>query len=404
VSGSDKTEAPTRKKRREARREGRVAKSADLVTWSVVLAGSMVIPWSIGTTGNRVAAMLAQVHVMAADPETSRTGPILHTALIDIALAVAPLAAVTILVAIAVTGMQTGLIPATKNLKPSFKRINPMSGFKRSFGPHALWEGGKALVKSIVVGIVVYQALRHVVDTLVGADGLAFPVVIGAVQRAIFGLLRSVAFVGLLLGFVDYAWQKKRTEKELKMTKHEVREEGKQNEGNPQMKGAIRSRQMALSRNRMMAAVAESDVVIVNPTHVAVALRYDPARGAPRVMAKGSGALATKIRERATEARIPMVEDIPLARALHRACDVGMEIPAELYAAVARVLAFVLSLRRRGPAAGIHRVPGSTKPVPAVERAARRKRLRSRERRSNGQVPGRHPSPGNGSVSSATRG
>jgi flagellar biosynthetic protein FlhB len=150
------------------------------------------------------------------------------------------------------------------------------------------------------------------------------------------------------------------------MTRREVKEEHKQSEGDPQLKGAIRSRQLAMSRNRMMSEVAKADVVLVNPTHVAVALRYDPARGAPRVVAKGAGAVAARIRERAGEHRVPMVEDVPLARALHAQCDLGQEIPGELYEAVARVLAFVMALRRRGSAGGTHRVP-----VPRGPRVAR---------------------------------
>ena len=136
------------------------------------------------------------------------------------------------------------------------------------------------------------------------------------------------------------------------MTKKEVRDEHKQSEGDPHMKGAIRSRQLAAARNRMMAAVPEADVVLVNPTHVAVALRYDPAKGTPRVVAKGAGLIATRIRELAEANRVTLVEDIPLARALHGGCEIGQEIPPQLYHAVAQVLAFVLSMRAAGRACG----------------------------------------------------
>jgi flagellar biosynthetic protein FlhB len=139
------------------------------------------------------------------------------------------------------------------------------------------------------------------------------------------------------------------------MTKHQVKEEHKQTEGDPQLRGAIRSRQLAMSRNRMMADLVEADVVVVNPTHVAVALRYDPAKGAPRVVAKGAGTLAARIREVAAEHRIALVQDVPLARALHAGCELGQEVPPDLYSAVARVLAFVMALKSRGSAAGLHR-------------------------------------------------
>ncbi|MDQ1659477.1 MAG: flagellar biosynthesis protein FlhB, partial [Cryptosporangiaceae bacterium] len=126
-------------------------------------------------------------------------------------------------------------------------------------------------------------------------------------------------------------------------------------EGDPHIKGQIRARQLAMSRNRMMTDLASADVVLVNPTHVAVALRYDPQKGAPRVVAKGAGAIATKIREKATEHRIPMVQDIPLARSLYKSCEIGSEIPPELYGAIARVLAFIMTLKAKGSAAGFHR-------------------------------------------------
>jgi flagellar biosynthetic protein FlhB len=140
----------------------------------------------------------------------------------------------------------------------------------------------------------------------------------------------------------------------------EVKQENKNAEGDPHVKGQIRQKQMAMARNRQMADVPTADVVLVNPTHVAVALRYDPMKGAPRIVAKGSGVIAAKIRELAAEHRIPMVQDVPLARALFAGCEVGQEIPAEFYGAVAKVLAFVMSLKARGSAAGLHRNPNPT--------------------------------------------
>ena len=147
------------------------------------------------------------------------------------------------------------------------------------------------------------------------------------------------------------------------MTKHEVKQENKQSEGDPLIKSAIRSRQLAAARSRMMVDVQTADVVLVNPTHVAVALKYDPEGGAPRVVAKGAGAIAAKIRERAEEARVPLVRDVPLARALHASCKVGQEIPIELFAAVAQVLAFVIGRRTQGARGGFLRQP------PADDRA-----------------------------------
>jgi flagellar biosynthetic protein FlhB len=160
----------------------------------------------------------------------------------------------------------------------------------------------------------------------------------------------------VLLSFADVAVVRRRNNKQLKMTKEEVKQEMKQSDGDPHLKGAIRSRAMAISRNRMMADVPNADVVVVNPTHISIALKYDPAKGAPRVVAKGSDHVAAKIRELAEQHRIPMVQDIALARTMYATCEIGQEIPAELFQGVATVLAFVMRLKRRGSAAGVHRL------------------------------------------------
>jgi flagellar biosynthesis protein FlhB len=162
--------------------------------------------------------------------------------------------------------------------------------------------------------------------------------------------------------------------KKLKMSKYEIQQEHKQSEGDPHMKAQRRATQMAMSRNRMMSEVATADVLLVNPTHVAVALKYEADRGAPRVVAKGADEVAAKLRERAAEARVPMVQDIPLARALHASCDIGQEVPAQLFTAVARVLAFVMQLSARGVRGGFHR-PGFAAPdVDDLPVAGRRRR------------------------------
>jgi flagellar biosynthetic protein FlhB len=175
----------------------------------------------------------------------------------------------------------------------------------------------------------------------------------------VLGLVRAAAVAGIVMAAADYFVVRRRTNKQLRMTKEEVKQEYKNTEGDPHVKGQIRARQMQMARNRQMADVPTADVVLVNPTHVAVALRYDASKGAPRVIAKGQGEIATKIRELALEHRVPMVQDVPLARALHASCEVGAEISAEFYGAVAKVLAFVMSLKARGSAAGLHRNPDS---------------------------------------------
>jgi flagellar biosynthetic protein FlhB len=186
-------------------------------------------------------------------------------------------------------------------------------------------------------------------------------------------MIRVVAVTGLVIAIADYVIVRKRTMKELRMTKYEIQQEHKNSEGDPHVKAQRRATQMAMSRNRMMAEVADADVLLVNPTHVAVALKYEPDRGAPRVVAKGADEVAAKLRERAAEARVPLVQDVPLARALHASCEIGQEVPAQLFTAVARVLAFVMQLSARGVRGGFHR-PGFAAPdVEDLPRAGARR-------------------------------
>jgi flagellar biosynthetic protein FlhB len=195
--------------------------------------------------------------------------------------------------------------------------------------------------------------------------------------------MRTGIVAGLLLAVADVVVVMKRNRKQTRMTLKEVKDENKRTEGDPMLKGAIRAKQLAMSRNRMMAEVATADVVLVNPTHVAVALRYEPGSGAPKVVAKGAGAIAAKIREEASDKAVPMIEDIPLTRALHAACELGQEVPAHLFTAVARVLAFVMALRRRGASAGQHRVPGG----PTIEADGTDHRAKARAARRPARKP-----------------
>lgn len=364
--GGEKTEAPTPKKLKQARKEGRIGKTQDIGAWASLLAASMVLPLVLSQGAKRVSALLLRVRDVIATPDPAAAIQVLGDGMQAVALIVAPLAAVTVLVAIGASAAQGGLHPATSLLKPKFNRLNPWPGIKRIFGPQAGWEAVKALAKTTALGIALYFAVKSLVPVLIGSGALPLAATIGAVTDAMTSMIRVACIAGLAMAGADFVVVRRRTNKQLRMTKHEVKEEAKQSEGDPNVKGAIRSRQMQMSRNRMMTEVGKADAVIVNPVHVAVALRYEPHRGAPRVVAKGAGAVAAKIRAKADEHRVPMVQDIPLARALYGACEIGQEVPAEFYTAVATVLAFVMALRARGSAAGLHtRVPGRVAPQPA---------------------------------------
>lgn len=356
-SGEEKTEAPTQKKLKEARKEGRVARSPDLGAWLGIAAAGLVLPMTVTRGFDAVREVLVKIQAVADDPDPAVAVSVLADGLKSVALVCAPLAVVTVFVAIAAATAQGGLHMATKNLKPQFSKLNPMQGLKRLFGPQAAWEAVKILAKSAVLGAVLWMAVKGLVPVLVGSGTMPLASTIGVVTGGAGTLIRTAVVAGVALAIADYMVVRKRVMKQVRMTRKEVMDEHKQSEGDPQLKGAIRSKQLAMSRNRMMSEVATADVVLVNPTHVAVALRYEPGKGAPRVVAKGAGAVAAKIRARAAEHRVPMVEDVPLARALHGACELGQEIPSEAYAAVARILAFVVRLRTRGGASGTHKVP-----------------------------------------------
>jgi flagellar biosynthetic protein FlhB len=256
---------------------------------------------------------------------------------------------------------QGGVTFATKGMKPTLKKFNPATGLKRMFGTQGLWEVVKALIKTVALGTVVIITSDRA-QTLVSAAGaMPLSAVIDVFVDSAILMFRVVALTGLIIAVADYVVVRQKMMKQLKMSRYEITQEHKQSDGDPHMKAQRRAVAMAMSRNRMMTDVAAADVLLVNPTHVAVALKYEAAKGAPRVVAKGAGEVAAKLRAIAAENRVPMVQDIPLARALHASCELGQEVPPQLFTAVARVLAFVMHLGVRGVRGGMHR-PGFEAP------------------------------------------
>lgn len=361
--GGDKTEDPTPKRKRDARKEGRIPKSAELGSWIAMLAATFLVELTGALAVDRFRRLFDDAVRLVEQPEVGPALGLFGDGLASGVLVVAPLAVGLLVLGVVVNLAQVGWAPSGKLLAPKMERINPFKGLKRMLSPHSVWEGAKTLIKATVLGVLAYRSVRDIVPVLVSGGSREIGATVAVVADRSMGMIRAIAVAGLLLAVVDYALQRRKVAKGLKMTKQEVRDEHRQSEGDPQMRGAIRSKQLAMSRNRMMAEVGSADVVLVNPTHVAVALRYEAASGAPRVVAKGAGVVAARIRERATEAGVPMVQDVPLARAVFRACDLGDEIPAELYDAVARVLAFIYALDRRGQARGLHHAPPSLLPA-----------------------------------------
>jgi flagellar biosynthetic protein FlhB len=398
----EKTEKPTAKRRKQNRKEGQVPRTQELGAWSAVLLLGVTLPSLVSHELGALREVMVTSLSAGGSASTGLAFELLGQGLRHVLLVLVVLGSGVMLVGVAGALAQGGFYLATKSIKPKLSKLDPIKGARRIFGLQSLWEGAKMLVKSTVVGGLVWAAISGLTPLLGGLVPIS--TVLDVVSADAIGLIRNVALAGLVMAAADYAVQRRRVGKQTRMTKEEVKQEHKQSEGDPMVKGAIRSRQLAAARNRMMADVPTADVVLVNPTHVAVALRYEPERGAPRVVARGAGVIAAAIRERADDARVPLVRDVPLARALYSSTVVGQEIPPELFAAVAQVLAFVISRRSRGQRGGEHRSPRHESELPPVPVAGRRRRNSSDPvpaGRSADQQAGRHQ---DGVGNSATEG
>lgn len=364
--GGEKTEKPTPKRKKQARKDGQVPRTQELGGWLGLLVAALAMGPLLDRELGALQEVMAVCLTAAENPSPEIALTLLGEAAQHVFLALVLLGATIMVIGVVAALAQGGFYLSPKLVKPDAKKLNPITGAKRMFGPQAWWEGVKMLLKSSVVAFLAYGAVRAMMPLVGGV--VPIQVVLQTVGDEVSQLMLTVAGAGLVMAAADYAMTRRRIGKQIRMSHAEIKQEHKQAEGDPLVKSAIRSRQLATARNRMLADVSEADVLLVNPTHVAVALRYDPERGAPQVVARGAGAIAAKIRERAVEERVPMVHDVPLARALYRSCQVGQEIPRELWAAVAQVLAFVISRRARGQRGGEHHSPRTGSDLPVVVR------------------------------------
>jgi flagellar biosynthesis protein FlhB len=350
AENEEKTEAPTPRRRQEARDDGRIAKSQDL-TASLLLVGLTII---LGATGGRVFEALGRLLTSSLSGELvfhdiGDLGPLVLGVFLFISRAMLPLIIATLLMAIFANWIQVGWHPSLKKVTPKLS-FNPMAGIKRLIGGgRGPVQFGMNLLKMLLVGFVAWTAVTGKIEMIIG---LAAAMDIGPIFTAAAGLVYSITLrIGitlLILALLDFTYQKWKLEKDLKMSKHEVKEEMKRMEGDPKIKARRRQIQLQQAQKRIQQSVPTADVIVTNPTHYAIALKYDnDAMHAPRVVAKGGDFLAMKIREIAAEHGIPIIERPPLARALYKMCDVGQEIPEQFYAAVAEILAYVYELTGR---------------------------------------------------------
>jgi flagellar biosynthetic protein FlhB len=348
--GGDKTEKATPKRKEESRKKGQVAKSPDLNGAVVLLASLFALSIWGPHIWQEMGASMRGTLSMISTPQAVTAGGIGklfmeggRTAL----LAVAPIAIVCLVFGVLSNLGQVGLKPSVHGLKPDFKRIDPLKGAKNLFGPNLLFEATKNLTKVAIVGAITAFAVIPKLGDLAALVGMAPADLVSRLTHTVLGIAQRAAIAYILIGIADFAYQRWRHEKSLRMDKQEVKEEQKAFTSPPEVRSALRRRQMAAARARMMSGVPEADVVVTNPTHYAVALVYDGTKPAPEVIAKGQDLVAAQIRRVAAENDVPVISDPPLARSLHATVEVGQQVPEELFAAVAQLLAFVYRVANR---------------------------------------------------------
>ncbi|WP_438432457.1 flagellar biosynthesis protein FlhB [Gorillibacterium sp. sgz500922] len=344
----EKTEPATPKKRREAREKGQVAKSQELPGALVLLAcfasfslfgGFMKDRYFLLFRSTFQDYLLSEVTVPNV---VSLFGNLLREGL----LLLAPIFLVSVLVALLANFFQVGVLFTGDPMKPKFSKINPLQGFKRMFSPRALVDFLKSILKMTIVGFVVYQTFWSERGKLLVLGQVPLRESLSYVADLTVGLGIKIGVILAILAVLDYFYQKFDYEKNLRMSKQDIKDEYKKSEGDPLIKGKIREKQRRMAMQRMMQEIPNADVIITNPTHFAVALKYDASEmAAPRVIAKGADYVAQKIKERGKQHGIVLMENKPLARALFSQVEIGQAIPAELFQAVAEVLAYVYKLK-----------------------------------------------------------
>jgi flagellar biosynthetic protein FlhB len=349
-TSEDKTEKPTARRRRKAREEGQIAYSSEINNF-VVLLTAVLILWLFSRTFlDTLLNALSQRLGDLGSQEFTRDGAVLlgREALLRIARCILPLGASVLAAGFLASVVQTGGLLSFKQISPDLKKINPLQGFRNLFSASALTRLLVALAKMVLIGVVLWCIVRPRLSWATGLVGRGPNGILEAGAHMSFLLLIWVACSMVLVAVADYAWQRYQHNKKLMMTKTEVKEEQKRDEGKPEILQRQRERRQEMAQSRMMESVPEADVVVTNPTRIAVALQWDEtSMEAPCVVAKGRGFIARRIREIARENEVPVVERKPLAQALEKAVEVGTEVPPHLYYAVAEVLSFVMKERSR---------------------------------------------------------
>jgi flagellar biosynthetic protein FlhB len=348
-SSAERTEKATVKRREKARDRGQVARSNEVTSAVLLAAGTIVLVAGTGhftrVLGRNTSFLLSQAHKL--NPANQNAVNELVSGNLEVLLAaLAPLLLVVLLAAVGANVMQIGFHVSSKAIAFRTEKLNPLTGMKRFFQKTTYFEMGKHFLKILIIGLLAWATIRGMMGPLAASAVLPLPEIVALARTDFTELMIKLLLFMVVLGVIDWFWQKNRHEENLKMTRQEVKTENKDIEGDPQIKARVRGLQLEMARKRMMADVPTADVVVTNPTHYAVALKYASESAAPMVVAKGQDHVAMMIRQVARKARVPIIENKLLARSLHKQVDVGAGIPEALYQAVAEVLAYVYRLQK----------------------------------------------------------
>ena len=367
-SDLERTEPATGRRLEEARQKGNVPRSREMTTFAILIAAAATLLMLGEPLAKGLMLLMKRGMTFdraALDQQDFLWNSLIH-ATVDMLVLFFPILLAALIAAFGAPMALGGWLLSTQALEPDFGRTNPMKGIARIFSTHGLAELGKAIAKSLVIGLVGYWVITHYWDESLGL--VTESLLSGTthmVQLIGWAFLTVTASMALIVA-IDVPFQLWEYHRKLRMTKEEVRQEMKESEGDPQLKGRIRSMQREMARRRMMGEVPKADVIVTNPTHYAVALRYDEkSMRAPRVIAKGTYLLAERIRELGVENNIPVLRTPPLARALYKHAELDQEIPTALFAAVAEVLAYVYQLRSYNKAGGV--MPELPQDIPVPE-------------------------------------
>jgi len=346
----ERTERATTRRREKAREEGKVAKSVELNAAVIIILGFLTLFMLGPTLVSQIKQMMK--YVMSNAPLLAVSDPtfyqIFGDTIVRFFIMLLPVFAVLSVIAIATNVAQVGFKITPKTLELKFDKLNVVNGLKRLVSLKSLFDSVKNAVKLLVIGFVAYKVISSEFESFFALPDMTIPELAAAMGKNALFLALKLGMVILVIAVLDYIYQKYEYEKSIKMSKQDLKDEYKETEGNPQIRSRTRQLQREMSRNRMIAEIPKADVVVTNPTELAVALKYNKdSMSAPVVIAKGERLIAQKIKEIAREHDIPIVENKPLARTLFKMCEVGDMIPANLYRAVAEVLAYVYNLKNK---------------------------------------------------------